>query len=73
MSFINEARFTAYLKLIDVLLNCESGEEPQVLNINCDLVDAVLVEMMLKESANLIKQSKHSKSFDGYCETTARD
>lgn len=37
---MKEERRKAYLNLINALLNCSSGEEPQILNANQDLLDA---------------------------------
>jgi hypothetical protein len=45
---MNEERLQDYLNLIDVLLNCSSGEEEQILNANRNLVDAGLVQTMEK-------------------------
>jgi hypothetical protein len=43
---MNEERIKAYLKLINALLNCSSGEELAILNSNQDLIDADLVQLM---------------------------
>ena len=45
---MNEERRKAYLNLIDALLRCPSGKEPQILNANSDFVDAGLVQTMEK-------------------------
>jgi CHAT domain-containing protein/TPR repeat protein len=45
---MDEERRKAYLNLIDTLLRCPSGEEPQILNANSDFVDAGLVQTMEK-------------------------
>ncbi|MCL1475737.1 hypothetical protein [Argonema antarcticum] len=37
---------SAYVNLIQALLDCPSGEETQILKANLDLVDAGLVEVM---------------------------
>ncbi|MFB8791618.1 MAG: CHAT domain-containing protein [Potamolinea sp.] len=39
---MNEDRQSAYLNLIEELLTCPSGEEPEILNANSDLIDAGL-------------------------------
>jgi CHAT domain-containing protein/lipopolysaccharide biosynthesis regulator YciM len=53
---MNEERHKAYLNLINALLRCPSGKEPQILNANQDLIDAGLVEAMLKVAKELIVQ-----------------
>ncbi|MEQ9368062.1 hypothetical protein [Coleofasciculus sp. F4-SAH-05] len=40
---MNEQRRDAYLKLINALLTCPSGEEGKILPDNAELVDAGLV------------------------------
>ncbi|WP_336231539.1 hypothetical protein [Scytonema sp. PRP1] len=43
---MNEQRQQAYLNLIERLLNCPSGEEPEVLQANLDLLDAEFLLML---------------------------
>lgn len=51
---MDEQRREAYLRLINVLLNCQSGEEQQlILNGNRDLVDAGLVQTMVQVAEEL--------------------
>jgi len=45
---MNEEQRQDYLNLIDTLLRCPSGEEPQILNANPALVDARLVQMLVQ-------------------------
>lgn len=52
---MDEQRQEAYLNLIDALLSCHSGEEPQILNANSDLVDAGLVQTM-RQVAEMMKR-----------------
>ena len=42
---MNEQRIQAYLNLIQQLLTCPSGEEPQILNQSLDLVDGGFVQV----------------------------
>jgi CHAT domain-containing protein len=50
---MNEARRQAYLNLIDSLLTRPRGEEDQILKANFELVDAELVQVMLKRANDL--------------------
>jgi CHAT domain-containing protein len=43
---MNEQRQQAYLNLIERLLNCPSGEEPEILQANQDLLDADFLQML---------------------------
>ncbi|WP_445240486.1 hypothetical protein [Microcoleus vaginatus] len=36
---MDETRAQAYLQLIETLLNCPNGEEPQILRANSELLD----------------------------------
>jgi CHAT domain-containing protein len=57
---MNEERRKAYLNLINALLNCSSGEEPQILNTNQDLVDAGLLQAMAQVAEFLEKKGDHN-------------
>ncbi|WP_277882582.1 hypothetical protein [Microcoleus sp. FACHB-68] len=37
---MDETRTQAYLQLINALLNCPAGEEPQILQANLELLDS---------------------------------
>ena len=50
---MNSEREQAYLKLINQLLTCPSGEEAQVLETQPELLDDGLVAAMLEEAENL--------------------
>jgi CHAT domain-containing protein len=52
---MNSPRPEAYKILIDRLLTCVSSEEPEILRTNRDLIDAALVQTMLKTAADLTK------------------
>ncbi|MCS6792191.1 MAG: hypothetical protein N3E45_04530 [Oscillatoriaceae bacterium SKW80] len=50
---MNEQRIEAYLALIERLLTCEGGEEPQILNANLELIDKGLLQTMELVAAKL--------------------
>ena len=52
---MNEQRTQAYLTLIQQLLQCNSGQEAEVLNANRELVDAGLVQIMI-QSAEVLRE-----------------
>ncbi|PSB39854.1 hypothetical protein C7B67_29220 [filamentous cyanobacterium Phorm 6] len=52
---MNSERQPAYLNLINQLLTCPSGEEPEILNTHPELLDDGLVAAMLEEADNLRK------------------
>jgi CHAT domain-containing protein len=52
---MNEQRQQAYLDLIDRLLKCPSGEEPEILQANQDLLDADFL-LMLEGVAEYVSQ-----------------
>ncbi len=43
---MNEQRQQAHLDLIERLLKCPSGEEPEILQANEDLLDADFLQML---------------------------
>ncbi|VXD16712.1 CHAT domain-containing protein [Planktothrix paucivesiculata] len=51
-----EQRIKAYLKLIELLLNCPQGQELTLLNNNSHLLDAGWVQMLEKVGTQLAKQ-----------------
>ncbi|OKH57947.1 hypothetical protein NIES2130_17410 [Scytonema sp. HK-05] len=53
---MNEQRQQAYLDLIERLLNCPSGEEPEVLQANQDLLDAEFLLMLEAVAENFSLQ-----------------
>lgn len=50
---MNEQRIEAYLTLIERLLTCEGGEEPQILNANLELIDKGLLQTIELVAAKL--------------------
>ncbi|RUT07163.1 hypothetical protein DSM106972_024240 [Dulcicalothrix desertica PCC 7102] len=45
-----------YFELIDKLLNCPNGQEPEVLEDNLELLDAGLIKTMLKVAAIFVHE-----------------
>ncbi|MDJ0704973.1 MAG: hypothetical protein QNJ46_16955 [Leptolyngbyaceae cyanobacterium MO_188.B28] len=45
-----------YLKLIDQLLKCPNGQEPDVLDAQLDLIDAGLVQTMMQVATSFAHQ-----------------
>lgn len=46
-------RQEAYLSLIEQVLTCPQGQEPEVLSNNPELIDAGLVQMLLQVSSSM--------------------
>jgi CHAT domain-containing protein len=59
----NSPIHSAYLNLIQALLNCPSGEEAQILKANLDLIDAGLVEVM-EQVVLVLEQRGNQKATD---------
>ncbi len=57
---MNEQRQQAYVNLIERLLNSPSGEEPQILEANRDLVDADFLQV-LDAVAQILSQQGERK------------
>ncbi|MCC3449999.1 MAG: CHAT domain-containing protein [Microcoleus sp. PH2017_39_LGB_O_B] len=55
---MNSERQQAYLNLISQLLNCDSGDEAEILKTHPELLDDGLVVAMLEEADNLREQGK---------------
>ncbi|NEQ87838.1 MAG: hypothetical protein F6K26_50050, partial [Moorea sp. SIO2I5] len=53
---MDEERLQAYVSLIQDLLICPSGKEPEVLNSHQDLVDGGLVQVMQQVAECLAKE-----------------
>lgn len=60
-STITEERRFRYLRLIDELLQCPSGQEPEVLDAKLDLLDAGLIQTMVHVASLLA----HNGNSDG--------
>ncbi len=50
---MNPERQDAYLHLIEQVLTCPNGQEPEILSANSELVDEGLVQMLLQVSTAL--------------------
>jgi hypothetical protein len=57
---MNEQRQQAYLNLIERLLNSPSGEEPQILEANRELLDADFLQMLDAEAQMLSQQGNEN-------------
>jgi len=57
---MNEQRQQAYLNLIERLLNSPSGEEPQILQANRELLDADFLQMLDAEAQMLSQQGNEN-------------
>jgi tetratricopeptide (TPR) repeat protein len=57
---MNEQRQQAYLNLIERLLNSPSGEEPQILEANRELLDADFLQMLDAEAQRLSQQGNEN-------------
>lgn len=51
MTEFTQERQTLYMNLIDQLLNCPNGTEPEVLDSHLDLIDAGLIQTMSQVAA----------------------
>ncbi len=51
-----DARQTLYFGLIDRLLACPNGEEPEVLNADPDLLDAGFVQTLMQTASSFAHQ-----------------
>ncbi|MBE9124111.1 hypothetical protein IQ269_25750 [Tychonema sp. LEGE 07199] len=50
---MNPERQEAYLNLIERVLTCPNGQEPEVLSSCSDLIDAGFVQMLIQISASM--------------------
>ncbi|WP_088891561.1 hypothetical protein [Leptolyngbya ohadii] len=51
MTELTQERQSLYMNLIDQLLRCPNGTEPEVLDSHPDLIDAGLIQMMSQVAA----------------------
>jgi len=56
---MDKKRHEVYLNLIILLLACPSGQEPEILHVNQDLIDQGLLETMIQVADLLDSQAKH--------------
>jgi len=59
---MDEQRQEAYLDLIDDLIKCPNGKEPEVLEAKADLMDSGLVLMLVRVSTMLAHQGNQETS-----------
>ncbi len=53
---MTEQRQNLYFNLIDQLLNCPNGQEPEILDAQLDLIDAGLVQTMVQVATVMAHQ-----------------
>ncbi|WP_293154006.1 MULTISPECIES: hypothetical protein [unclassified Microcoleus] len=53
---MNSERQEAYLNLIERVLTCPNGQEPEVLSSCSDLIDAGFVQMLIQISASMARE-----------------
>ncbi|MCC3411753.1 MULTISPECIES: hypothetical protein [unclassified Microcoleus] len=53
---MNPERQEAYLNLIERVLTCPNGQEPEVLSSCSDLIDAGFVQMLIQISASMARE-----------------
>ncbi|MCU0551958.1 MAG: hypothetical protein MUC48_21690 [Leptolyngbya sp. Prado105] len=54
---ITDERQTQYIQLIQELLACPNGQEPEVLEAQPDLIDAGFVQMLVKVSSMMAHEN----------------
>ncbi|HAC65706.1 MAG TPA: hypothetical protein DCF68_19790, partial [Cyanothece sp. UBA12306] len=59
---MDEQRTQAYLNLINQLLTCNQGDEPQVLQENQELLDKGLIEVMIAVAQQLEEAGRENKA-----------
>lgn len=68
---MDEQRQEAYLGLIDQLIKCPNGQEPEVLEAKPDLMDSGLVLMLVRVATTLAHQGNQETS--GFLMHVARE
>ncbi|MEH1965611.1 CHAT domain-containing protein [Nostoc sp.] len=59
---MNEQRLHAYNQLIQNLLNCPSGEEPEILAANTELLDADFVQVVVAAAEHFAQQGEENSA-----------
>jgi hypothetical protein len=59
---MEETRAQAYLQLIETLLNCPNGEEPQILQANLELVDSGFLQVCEVVAENLAEEGQENQA-----------
>ncbi|MEH2423460.1 MAG: CHAT domain-containing protein [Nostoc sp.] len=57
---MNEQRLQAYYQLIQTLLECPSGEEPEILSANTELLDADFVQVVVAAAEHFAQQGEEN-------------
>ncbi|MBC1192642.1 MAG: hypothetical protein EWV83_07915 [Microcystis sp. M_OC_Ca_00000000_S217Cul] len=57
---MDEARLQAYVNLIEQLLACADGEEPNILQANQELIDPQFLQVMENYATGLEEQGNHN-------------
>ena len=58
----NNERQEEYFKLIDRLLRCPNGKEPEVLDASADLIDANLVKTIMQVATIMAHENNQESS-----------
>src|SRR6476620_884297 len=59
---MEETRAQAYLQLIETLLNCPNGEEPQILQDNLELVDSGFLQVCEVVAENRAEEGQENQA-----------
>lgn len=59
---MSEQRQAQYLKLIEELLFCANGQEPEILTSSAELIDADFVTTLLQVSAKLAHENQSEEA-----------
>ena len=57
---MDETRAQAYRQLIETLLNCPNGEEPQLLQANSELIDGEFLQVCQMIAENLAGEDQEN-------------
>ncbi|ELS05191.1 hypothetical protein Xen7305DRAFT_00049340 [Xenococcus sp. PCC 7305] len=58
----NNERQEEYFKLIDRLLRCPNGKEPEVLDASADLIDAELIKTIMQVATIMAHENNQESS-----------
>ncbi|HIK06339.1 MAG TPA: hypothetical protein IGS40_16760 [Trichormus sp. M33_DOE_039] len=62
MKELTESRQSSYFSLIDQLLQCPNGQEPEILEANKELIDASFVETIVQVATAFAHQGNQDGS-----------
>ncbi len=57
VGLISEERQSLYIQLIQQLLSCPNGQEPEVLDAQPELLDAGFVQMLVRVASNMAHEN----------------